>query len=53
MDQDADMRVTDEAWVALAQCDQHDASGDANPLCGSWAAEGECVRNPQFMWTVY
>ncbi len=23
---------------------------DENPLCRSWALQGECIRNPQFMW---
>ena len=23
---------------------------DDNPLCVSWAQDGECIRNPQFMW---
>ena len=22
-----------------------------NPLCHSWAVEGECMRNPQYMWS--
>jgi len=24
---------------------------DDNPLCHSWAVEGECIRNPHYMWT--
>jgi hypothetical protein len=23
---------------------------DDNPLCPSWAVDGECIRNPQYMW---
>ena len=28
------------------------AKTDDNPLCGSWAESGECIRNPQYMWAV-
>ena len=28
------------------------AKTDDNPLCGSWAQSGECIRNPQYMWAV-
>lgn len=29
---------------------EHDGPKDDNPLCMSWAIDGECIRNPQFMW---
>ena len=28
------------------------AEGSSNPLCPSWAESGECIRNPQYMWSV-
>lgn len=24
---------------------------DDDPLCPAWAEDGECIRNPQFMWS--
>ena len=30
--------------------DATDSNGE-DPLCASWAKEGECIRNPQYMWS--
>ena len=40
------------ARAAKNAASESGAKTDDNPLCGSWAQSGECIRNPQYMWAV-
>jgi len=44
-------RIVERAKRELDDPRLKSAPGDSNELCGSWAFNGECMRNPQYMFS--